>query len=124
MTAYPESPVGYYLYGRTRDAAGEAGQAEALYRRALELNPRGAEPLQALVRLMVRTSRGEEARELLTKKTVELPDHAVSRNLLAELLLLDRDFEQALANLNSAIAASPQWWVPHQIGRASCRERV
>ena len=123
MTAYPQSPVGFFLFGRTREAAGEVAEAETLYRRALELNPRGAEPLQALIRLMMRTSRGDEARELLTQKTVELPDHAVSRNLLAELLLIDRDFEQALANLNSAIAASPQWWVPHRTKAATLNAR-
>lgn len=123
ITTYPESPVGYYLYGQTREVEGDLQDAENLYKQALNKNPRGAEPLNALVRLLARNGRGDEARSLLTQKTLELPDHAVSRNLLAELLIVDRDYESALLNLNGAIAASPQWWVPHRTKAAALNAR-
>lgn len=123
IATYPDSPVGYYLYGQTREVEEDLDGAETYYLRALEINPRGAEPLTALVRLLSRNGRGDEARALLTQKTLELPDHAVSRSLLAELLLADRDYENALLNLNGAIAASPQWWVPHRTKAAALNAR-
>ena len=123
METYSDNPVGYFLYGQTREVEGDLDAAETYYQQALDINPRGAEPLNALVRLLARNGRGDEARSMLTQKTLDLPDHAVSRNLLAELLLTDRDYETALLNLNEAIAAAPQWWIPHRTKAAALSAR-
>jgi Flp pilus assembly protein TadD len=44
----------------------------------------------------------------------EYPDHAVALNLLAEILLADRENDRALAVVDRAIGVDARWWLPYR----------
>jgi tetratricopeptide (TPR) repeat protein len=112
--AQPESALGYYLQGLAREMMHNADGAAASYEQALEKQPRGAEPLGALARVLVNANRKPEARERLERVLAQYPDHAVAANLLSEIMLSDRDFDRAVALADQAIGLDAQWWVPYR----------
>jgi len=114
IAALPGNALGYYLRGQAYEAAGDPQRAIEGYKTSLEKSPQGGEPLSALVRLEAARGSIAEARARLTEAVAQYPNHAVARNLLAELQVSERNFEAALGNLDAAIAASPDWWVPYR----------
>jgi tetratricopeptide (TPR) repeat protein len=114
VTAYPDSPLGYYFQGMLYEAKGDFASAKALFERSLEKSPLGAEPLTALARVYVRTGKKAEAQAYLAKVVEKYPTHGVALNLLAELSLSDRDWERAIAYTDQAIKGEAGWWMPYR----------
>jgi tetratricopeptide (TPR) repeat protein len=114
MASYPDSPVGYYFEGVLHESSGDLAAAKTSYERSLEKAPRGAEPLRALARVLVRQGKKAEAIELLDGIVAQYPDNAIALNLFAELKLDERAFERAAELAAQAAQAVPAWWVPYR----------
>ena len=114
VTLNPEGPLGYYLEGLVQETARDLPAALASYERALEKEPRGAEPLGAISRVLVTSDRRPEARARLERVVAEYADHAVALNLLAELLLSEREYDRSIALADQAIAVDVRWWLPYR----------
>jgi tetratricopeptide (TPR) repeat protein len=114
VAAAPDNALGHYLQGLVHESARDLPAAVASYEIALEKNPRGAEPLGALARVLVTSGRRAEARERLEKIAAEFPDHSVALNLLAEIMLSDREIERAVALTDQAIGVDRTWWLPYR----------
>jgi tetratricopeptide (TPR) repeat protein len=125
VTAYPESPLGYYFEGLLYEDKGDFPSAKTLYERSLEKSPRGAEPLTALSRVLLRTGKKDEAKAYLKNLVEKYPTHGVALNMLAELALGDRDYDGSIAYTDRAIKGEPGWWLPYrtkayaQLGKGS-----
>ena len=114
VEAQPDNALGYYLEGVVQEDRKDAAAAIASYEQALEKAPQGAEPLGALARVLVTSGRREVARERLTKIVAQYPNHAVAANLLAEILLADREPERAVALADQAIGVDARWSIPYR----------
>jgi uncharacterized protein (TIGR02996 family) len=114
IAARPDAAVGYYLQGLAQESARDMTGALASYERALEKEPRGAEPLGALSRVLVTTDRRDEARARLETLVATYPDHAVALNLLAEISLADNAFDRSLELADRAIGVDTRWWLPYR----------
>ena len=114
VSAYPESPLGYFFQGLLYEDKGDFASAKALYERSLEKAPLGAEPLTALSRVLLRTGKKDEAKAYLGKLVEKYPTHGVALNMLAELALGDRDYDGSIAYSDRAIAGEAGWWMPYR----------
>jgi tetratricopeptide (TPR) repeat protein len=114
VTLRPEQPLGYYLEGLAQESGGDAQAAAASYERALAKEPRGAEPLGALARVLVTSGRRDAARARLEEVVASYPDHAVALNLLAEISLADKELDRTIELADAAIAVDVRWWLPYR----------
>jgi tetratricopeptide (TPR) repeat protein len=112
--ARPDLPLGDYLAGLVAEAEGRKEAAAASFEAALKLHPESAEPLTALVGLLVSQGRAEDAIARLSRVSREQPRNAVSRNLLGELLASRKRYPEAMAAFDEAVALTPAWWVPYR----------
>jgi tetratricopeptide (TPR) repeat protein len=114
IEAQPNGPLGYYMEGVVHEAAHDVPAAIASYERSLEKAPLGVESLGALARVLVVSGQRPAARARLEKVVAQYPDHSVALNLLAELLLADRDTDRAVALAEKASQVNAHWWVPYR----------
>src|SRR5271167_996467 len=77
--------------------AGRHEEAAALYRRALEVDPREPTALYLFGLLNFETGQTEAALDLLGRVVEARPDHAQARFTLANLLAWRGEFEPAIA---------------------------
>lgn len=112
--ARPDLSLGDYLAGLVSGAEGKNDAALASFEAALKLQPNSAEPLTALVGLLVSQGRAEDAIARLGSVGKAQPQNAVARNLLGELLTSRKRYPEAVAVFDEAIALAPAWWVPYR----------
>lgn len=113
-TAHPESPQGFYYEGLVAQSLGDVDAAIEGYNAALAVQPQAIQPLSQLVKLLVGSSRRDEAKARL-KEAIELtPTHFVAHNLLGEIYLDDGDFASARAEFEAASAQQPTWGIPYR----------
>jgi uncharacterized protein (TIGR02996 family) len=110
----PSNPLGYYLDGLAKESAGNKPAAVAAYEQSLQKAPRGAEPLAALMRVMLQSNQREAARARLEQVVETYPDHAVALNMLAEIMISERNYDRANALSDRAIAVDKTWWQPYR----------
>jgi tetratricopeptide (TPR) repeat protein len=114
VEAQPESPLGYFMQGVVRETSGDSAGAIQNYEASLAKNPRGAEPLGALARVLVTSGRRADARARLERVVTEIPDHSVALNLLAEIMIADRELDRATELADRAIQLDKTWWLPYR----------
>ena len=110
----PDLAIGFYFSGLVDESERKMEVAGAAYDKALEIQPDGAEPLAAAVRVDIARKRPERALERLDAVIRQFPGNVVARNLKGELLASQKRFDDAAASFAEAIARAPQWWVPYR----------
>lgn len=113
-TLLPSAGTGWYLAGLAAEGAGQLDQAKAELEHALGQQPRQAiDVLTALVKLDIRRKQPDQAITLLRSVLNQDPKNALVANLLGETYLSQKQFNEAAASLNTAVALAPAWWVPY-----------
>jgi tetratricopeptide (TPR) repeat protein len=110
----PDLPLGSYLEGSIDEAEQKFDAATAAYERALAIQATAAEPLTAVVRVMLARKQSAQALARVDKAIAEHPDNVVARNLKGELLTATGQVEPAIAAFTDAIARAPKWWMPYR----------
>jgi tetratricopeptide (TPR) repeat protein len=113
-SARPELAVGDYFVGLVDRAENKPDEARESFERALRLQPAAAEPLTALVELLVSEKRTDVALARLDTVVAAQPKNAVPANLRGELLVSLNRIPEAAASFRLAIAVAPGWWVPYR----------
>jgi tetratricopeptide (TPR) repeat protein len=108
-TLVPTKAVGFYLAGITAQAEKRAGDAQAGFERALELQPDAADALAALSRLHVTAGHPDRARAVVNQSLARSADNFASRNLSGELYLANKEYAAAQQEFVKVTAAAPQW---------------
>jgi tetratricopeptide (TPR) repeat protein len=114
LAANPKSAVGQYFLGLIAEHAGKVEEALADYQKALERQPAAAEPLEAIVRLLVAKKREGEALRRLDAQASRNPSDALAESLKGEVLLNAKRFADAGAAFREAIRRAPKWWVAYR----------
>ena len=83
VAAHPDFVEALRLLGGTKQALGDTAGAEALFRRALELDPDWTPTLATLGELLLATGRGSEAEPLLQRALAGSPPHPRAALLLS-----------------------------------------
>ncbi len=109
-----DNPIGYYLSGVLLQNENNLVEAEKEYLAALEIEPRGNEPLTGLIRLYVGNKESQKAISLLQEIIQKDPDYLIPYNLLGELALSEKNYELAASSFESALKINPLWWVPYR----------
>jgi tetratricopeptide (TPR) repeat protein len=110
----PKLALGYFYQGAVAESDRRSEDAVRLYSRALDVQPEAAEPLQALVRLLVALKRTPEAVKRLDEVVARFPALALAANLKGETLLATQHPADAEAAFRTAIERAPKWWIPYQ----------
>jgi tetratricopeptide (TPR) repeat protein len=110
----PTKPLAPYLHGVLADAQGKGDEAVRQYTRALELEPRAQDPLSAAVRQLVLQKKQDKALQLIDAINAKVPGYGFGLNLRGELLASQQRWPEAIASLEAASKAAPQWWQPYR----------
>jgi tetratricopeptide (TPR) repeat protein len=111
---HPDLPIGWYLGGLLEEAQGHDAEALRSYDKAVEVNGRSDEPLEAAVRLLLREKKVDAAFVRVDAVFKQYPDDAFAANLKAELYLGSNRLDEADSALQAAMQRSPGWWVPYR----------
>jgi tetratricopeptide (TPR) repeat protein len=114
MRALPRQGIGNYLLGTVDEADGKPDAAAHDYENALTIQPDGAEPLAALVRLDISRGQSKRALDLLDSTIAKSATNAVAHNLRGEVLSSLGRSDDAAKAYEAAIALVPNWWAPYQ----------
>ena len=96
LSKKPDSFFGYYYSAKIAEVAGDYAEAEALYAKALALNPEADAVHLDLARLYAAQKRFDRAAEVCEKVIAADPANIAARNLLAQLLLGQNRIDEAL----------------------------
>jgi tetratricopeptide (TPR) repeat protein len=110
----PKLALGYFYQGAVAESDKRPEDALRLFSKALEVQPEAAEPLQALVRLLVELNRTPEALKRLDEVIARYPALPLAANFKGETLLATRHPADAERAFKTAIERAPKWWVPYQ----------
>jgi predicted Zn-dependent protease len=110
----PKMALGYYYQGAVAESEKRPQDAIHLYSAALDVQPEAAEPLQALVRVLVQLNRAPEALKRLDEVIAHLPAQPLAANLKGEVLFATERPADAEPAFKTAIERAPKWWVPYQ----------
>lgn len=108
MTA-PKSGLGFYLEGLADESLQQSEAAQKAYEQALELDPKAAEPLTALVRLDLSRHQAPAALSRLASAQKALPDDPIIWELQGEVQLSENMPDAAIASLQRAVKVAPTW---------------
>jgi tetratricopeptide (TPR) repeat protein len=110
----PGKAIGPFLLGYVAEAEHRPDEALSHYQHALELEPRGVEPLTATVVLLQKQKRFDEALTLLDEISQRNPKAAIGPSLKGEVLLTRGSLPQAETAFREAMKRSPKWWNPYR----------
>jgi tetratricopeptide (TPR) repeat protein len=114
VATQPKAAVGYYYQGLLAEETNRNEDALRLYSQAVDLQPDGIDPLQAQIRLLVKSRRIPDAIKRLDQIIVLAPASGVAANLKGELLLSQDHAAEAQDAFRQSIARAPAWWVPYR----------
>jgi predicted Zn-dependent protease len=110
----PKLALGYFYQGAVAEADKRPEDAVHLYSKALDVQPEAAEPLRALVRLLVASNRAPEALKRLDEVIARFPALPLAANLKGEALLATQHPADAERAFKTAVERAPNWWIPYQ----------
>ena len=106
---YPQLAAGWYYAALLAEAQKNREQARRYYEHALEIQPDVAEPLVALVRMDIVDKDSKRAMNRLNAVLTKQPNNALAHNLRGELLLSDKQWNDAANAFRQTIDLAPQW---------------
>jgi tetratricopeptide (TPR) repeat protein len=113
-TLRPDGASGFYLAGLAAQAQLKPDEAERELTRALELQPQALDALAAYVRLQASRGRIADAQARVRAVLDKDPHNAIARNLLGELLVIDKAYPAATEAFGAAIADASSWPQPYR----------
>jgi tetratricopeptide (TPR) repeat protein len=113
-SASPETGFGDYLEGLGYAMQGKPGPAIEALDRAIKLQPGAAEPLTAVVQLLVAGNRPDEAMQRVDRAIAAKPGNLHASNLKGEILLSQKRYDAAAATFDETVRKAPQWWLPYR----------
>jgi tetratricopeptide (TPR) repeat protein len=114
VATQPQWSVGYFFQGAVAEATQRPEDAARLYSKSLELQPDAAEPLQALVRVLVTLKRTPEALKRLDDVIARYPNDAAALTIKGDLLLATEQPKEAAAAFKSAIERDPKLTIAYR----------
>jgi tetratricopeptide (TPR) repeat protein len=114
VATQPKAAVGYYYQGQLAEADQRPEDAVKLYATALELQPGGIEPLEAITRTLVGLKRAPDALKRLDDAMVRDPASPLAANLKGEVLLSTGRAQDAIVAFREAVQRQPKWWTPYR----------
>jgi tetratricopeptide (TPR) repeat protein len=114
VATQPKAATGYFYEGMIAETEKHNDEALRLYAKAVDTQPDALEPLQAEMRLLVASNRGDEAFKRADELATRYPAIALGPEAKGELLLGKGRPAEAQSAFNEAIARSPKWWPPYR----------
>jgi tetratricopeptide (TPR) repeat protein len=110
----PKRAIGYLYQGMIAEAEKHSQDALRLYANAADLQPNTAEPLEALVRLLLSSERVPEAIKRLDDVSAKYPDSSFALTIKGDVLLRAGKVAESKEAYRQAIARTPKWWAPYR----------
>lgn len=108
---HAESTTGYFMKGMLLQAQNKNAESIAHLERALSKNPTAIEPLNLLVRAALTTGKPSMAIDRLQSVIKQHPEHHLAQNLLGEVLLQQKQYDQAQPIFTDITTRKPAWWI-------------
>lgn len=109
LAMYPDSPRATCNLGGARMRAGLVAEAEQLYRRALELQPRLSEARYNLGHLLLLTDRNDEAAKHLSAVPPIALEYADAQLDLGTIAAVSGKLDEAISHFREAVRARPHF---------------
>ena len=114
VATQPKSGLGYYYQGMVAEADKRPEDAVTLYSKALDIEPQEAEPLESLVRSLVKLKRAPDAIKRLDAAILADRQAGLAANLKGEVLMSTQHPADAAVAFKAAMDRTPKWWIPYR----------
>ena len=114
VAAHPKEAIGYFNQAAVAESNERLDDALKLYSTSLDLQPESAEPLEGVVRVLVKLKRTPEALKRLDAIAAQFPRIPIALNVKGEALLAAQHAADAETAFKAAIDREPKWWVPYR----------
>jgi tetratricopeptide (TPR) repeat protein len=114
VATHPKAALGYFDEAAVAESNQRLDEALKLYSTALDLQPETAEPLEGVVRVLVKLKRMPEALKRLDATAAQFPMIPIAFNVKGEMLLAAQRMADAEAAFKAAIDREPKWWLPYR----------
>jgi len=103
----PNSPEAYFTIGFAHCTEGRVEQGLGYFRKALELDPLSVQKARVLAYALAQTSKGEEARTMLSKMFRIYPENPTVCLSMAESYIFEKDYAKAQEFIDRGQALNP-----------------
>ena len=114
VSLQPKLAAGFLYQGMVAEAEKHSQEALRLYTNAADLQPSTAEPLEAVVRLLLSSDRAPEAIKRLDDVSAKYPDSSLALTIKGDVLLRTGKISESKEAYRQAIARTPRWWSPYR----------
>ena len=113
-TLHPSEPTGYYFAGLVYQAQGKFKESIEQFESALAVAPDAVQPLSQLIKSHLALNKKDIAEKRLREVIERNPKHFVAWNLLGELQLSDKRYEEAKKSFETATEGNKLWAIPYR----------
>jgi len=108
-TLAPNDPIGFYYAGLVMQAQNKLPESVEQFESALAVSPDAVQPLSQLVKSHLAMDKRDVAEKRLVEVIERNPKNFVAHNLLGEIQLTTKRYEEAKKSFETAIAANEKW---------------
>jgi len=105
----PNDPVGFYFAGLVHQAQQKLPESIEQFESALAVAPDAVQPLSQLVKSHLAMDKRDVAEKRLAEVLERNPKNFVANNLLGELQLTSKRFEEAKKSFETALVSNDKW---------------
>ena len=105
----PNDPVGFYFAGLVHQAQQKLPESIEQFESALAVAPDAVQPLSQLVKSHLAMDKRDVAEKRLAEVLERNPKNFVANNLLGELQLTSKRFEEAKKSFETALVSNEKW---------------
>ncbi len=113
-TALPKEPTGFYFAGLVYQGQKKFAESLEQFESALAVSPDAVQPLSQLVKSHVAMGKPELAEKRLKEVLEQNSKNFVAYNLLGELAMSRKQFDDAQIAFSKAIALNEKWAIPYR----------
>ncbi len=108
-TGLPNDPVGFYFDGLAYQGEQKLPESVEQFESALAVSPDAVQPLSQLIKSHLAMGQQDVAEQRLQEVIDRNPKNFVARNLLGELALASKRYEEARESFETALTANDKW---------------
>lgn len=105
----PSDPIGFYYAGLVMQAQNKLPESIEQFESALAVSPDAVQPLSQLVKSHLAMGKRDVAEKRLAEVIERNPKNFVAQNLLGELQLTSKRYEEAKKSFETALATNDKW---------------
>ncbi|MES9830716.1 MAG: tetratricopeptide repeat protein [Candidatus Thiodiazotropha sp. DIVDIV] len=114
QSEHKDEALGYYYQGQVLQSKGQLEESVSVFTHALVLQPGAIDVLVSLAKSYLGLKQADEALKQIEKAVTADPNHFLAYNLLGEIHLSQKRFNEAERSFEHSLSIKKEWPVPYR----------